>query len=160
MIKAAKQVVSNILGNANITDEELHTAFTRAESLLNARPLTYQSADIKDIMLLTPNYFLFGQAGRESAPESVKAEDYHPKKRWRQVQELVQHFCKWRIQEWLPLLSPRRKQNKEQRDLKEGNIVLVISPDTPQGKWSLGTVLRVFPGPDGHFRVVQVKVGA
>ena len=93
MIKAAKQVVSNILGNANITDEELHTAFTRAESLLNARPLTY----------------LFGQVGRESAPESVKAEDYHPKKRWGQVQELVQHFWKRWIQEWLPFLSSRRK---------------------------------------------------
>ena len=111
-------------------------------------------------MLLTPNYFLFGQVGRESAPKSVKAEYYHPKKCWRQVQELVQHFWKWWIQEWLPLLSPRQKQNKEQRDLKEGNIVLVISPDTPQGKWSLETVLRVFPEPDGNVRVVKAKVGA
>ena len=38
MIKAAKRAVSNILGNADITDEELHTTFTGAESLLNARP--------------------------------------------------------------------------------------------------------------------------
>ena len=32
------------------------------------------------------------------------------------------------------------------------NIVVVISPDKPQGKCPLGKALRVFPGPDGHFR--------
>ena len=141
MIKAAKRAASNILGNADITDEELHTAFTGAESLFNECPLTYQSTDIKDIMPLTPNYFLFGQISGEFASESVKAEDYHPKKCWRQVQELVQHFWKRWIQEWLPSLSPRQKWNKEQRDLKEGDIVLPISPDTPQGKWQQGYFL-------------------
>ena len=34
-----------ILGNADVTDEELTTAFTGAEALINSRPLTYQSAD-------------------------------------------------------------------------------------------------------------------
>ena len=72
----------------------------------------------------------------------------------------MQHFWKQWIQEWLPSLSPTRKWNKEQRDLKEGNIVLVESPDTPQGKWQLGRALRVFSGPDGHVRVVKVKIGA
>ena len=28
----------------------------------------------------------------------------------------------------------------------------------PQGKWPLGRVLRVFPGTDGHVRVVKIKV--
>ena len=144
----------------DITDEELHTAFTGAGSLLNAWPLTYQSVDIKNIIPLTPNHFLFGQVDGEFAPESVKTEDYHPKKHWRQVQELVWHFQKRWAQEWLPSLFPRWKWNKEERDLKEGNIVLVISPDTPQGKWPLGIVLRVFPGSDGYTRAVKVQVGA
>ena len=160
MIKAAKQAVSNILGNATNEDEdeELHTVFRGAESLLNARPLTYQSADIKDIMPLTPNHFFFGQVGGEFDAESVKAKDYHPKKHWRWVQELVRHFWKQWIEEWLPSISTRGKWNKMQRDLKEGDIVLVISPDAPWGKWPLGRVLKVFPGLDGHARVV--KVGA
>ena len=41
MIKAAKRAIIAILGNADVTDEELMTAFTRAESLINSRPLTY-----------------------------------------------------------------------------------------------------------------------
>ena len=38
MIKAAKRAIIAILGNADVTDEELMTAFTGAESLINLRP--------------------------------------------------------------------------------------------------------------------------
>ena len=54
MIKAAKQEVYAILGNADVTDEELHTAFVGAEALINSRPLTYQSSNPKDETPLTP----------------------------------------------------------------------------------------------------------
>ena len=35
MIKAAKRAIIAILGNADVADEELMTAFTGAESLIN-----------------------------------------------------------------------------------------------------------------------------
>ena len=38
MIKAAKQAVIAILGNSDVTDDELMTAFTGAEALINSRP--------------------------------------------------------------------------------------------------------------------------
>ena len=75
MIRAAKRTVSNIVGNVDITDEELHTAFTGAESLLNARPVKCQSADIKDIMLLTPNHFLFAQTGEISQSRRLSSQE-------------------------------------------------------------------------------------
>ena len=75
MIRAAKRTVSNIVGNVDITDEELYTAFTGAESLLNARPVTCQSADIKDIMLLTPNHFLFAQTGEISQSRRLSSQE-------------------------------------------------------------------------------------
>lgn len=81
------------------------TAFTGVEALLNSCPLTYQSADPKDVTLLTPNHFLHGQAGGQSAPECVDETAFNPKKRWRRVQELVSHF--WR--RWFPLLNARQK---------------------------------------------------
>ena len=62
MIKSAKRAVAAVLSNADITDEELLTAFTGVEGLLNSQPLTYQSADPKDEPILTPNHFLHGQA--------------------------------------------------------------------------------------------------
>lgn len=85
MIKSAKRAIYAILGNADITDEELLTAFTGAESLFNSRPLTYQSANPKDNVPLTPNHFLHGQLGVQLAPKSVDDTDFR-------VQELVRHF--------------------------------------------------------------------
>ena len=57
MIKAAKKAIRAILSNADINDEELMTTFIGVEALLNSRPLTYQSADSKDAILLTPNHY-------------------------------------------------------------------------------------------------------
>ena len=47
MIKAAKRAVNAISGDAEVTDEELITAFTGEEALMNSRPLTYQSGRIR-----------------------------------------------------------------------------------------------------------------
>ena len=41
LIKSAKKAILAILGNADITDEELHTAICGAERLLNSRPIIY-----------------------------------------------------------------------------------------------------------------------
>ena len=92
MIKAAKRAILAILGNADITDEELLTTFTEVESLLNSRPLTYQTANPEDNVPLTPNHFLHGQVGGIFAPEIDKEESYNPKKRWRRIHELTRHF--------------------------------------------------------------------
>ena len=62
MIWAAKRALRGILGNASVTDEELVTAFSGAESLINSRPITYQSASPSDPGPLTPNHFLYGRA--------------------------------------------------------------------------------------------------
>ncbi|XP_070581780.1 uncharacterized protein [Ptychodera flava] len=64
MIKAAKRAIYAILKNADITDEELLTAVTGAEALINSRPITYQSANPDDVTPLTSNHFLHGQIGQ------------------------------------------------------------------------------------------------
>ena len=109
MIKAAKRAILTILGNADVNDEELMTAFTGAESLINSRPLTYQSANPEDDIPLTPNHFLHGQIGGQFAPQAVEEVSHNPRKRWRRIQELTRHFWHRWMREWVPSLSPRRK---------------------------------------------------
>ena len=92
MIKAAKKAIFAILQNADVNDEELLTAFMGAESLINSRPLTYQTANPKDNVLLTSNHVLIGQIGGWFAPEVDIETNYNPQKRWRRVQELTVHF--------------------------------------------------------------------
>jgi len=158
LIRAAKRAMFHVLNKADLTDEELMTAIVGAEGLLNSRPITYQSSNADDAEPLTPNHFLFNQVGGQFAPESVDTEPFNPRTRWRRVQEVVHHFWKRWLQEWLPSLSPRKKWGKEKRDLKVGDLVLVLSTDTPRGKWPLGRIMEVFPGPDGHVRTADVKV--
>ena len=81
MVKAAKKTIYAVLSSSEVTDEELITVCTGAESLLNSRPLTYQSADPKDDVPLTPNHFLQGQMGGQFAPETVDTTEFNPRKR-------------------------------------------------------------------------------
>lgn len=159
MIKAAKRAIYAILGNADITDEELTTAVTGAEALINSRPLTYQSANAADDIPLTPNHFLHGQIGGLFAPDSVDDTGFNPRKRWRRVQELVKHFWHRWLKEWLPGLNVRTKWNQQRRNMKVGDVVLVVEPGTSRGQWPLGRITQTMPGTDGHVRVVRVQIG-
>ena len=39
-----------------------------------------------------------------------------------------------------------------------GEVVLVVSPDTPRGQWPLGREIEVHPGEDGRVRVAKIQV--
>jgi DNA-binding transcriptional regulator YiaG len=158
MIKAAKRATYAILSKADVSDEELQSAFVGAEALLNNRPLTYQSADNNDLMPLTPGHFLYGQLGGRCVIEACDVD--RPKQRWRRVQELVRHFWQRWIKEWLPSLTSRKKWGILNRDLAVGDVVLVLSTDLVRGHYPLGRIISTYPGKDGHVRVVDVKVGS
>ncbi|XP_046550351.1 uncharacterized protein LOC124260148 [Haliotis rubra] len=159
MIKSAKRAIFAILGKGDVTDEELTTAFTAAEALINSRPLTYQSANCQDDVPLTPNHLMHGQVGGTFAPDSVDTTSYNPRKRWRRIQELVRHFWRRWLRELLPTLQVRKKWREANRNLKVNDVVIVVSPDSPRGSWPLGRIINTYPGKDGHVRVVQVKMG-
>ena len=57
-IKSATRALRNALGNADVDEEELHTAICSTERLLNSRPITYVSVDVNDLTPLTPSHFL------------------------------------------------------------------------------------------------------
>jgi hypothetical protein len=122
------------------------SAFTGTEALMNSRPLIYQSANPKDNIPLTPNHFLHGQVGGKFAPESVDETQFNQRRRWRRVQELVRHFWHHWLREWVPTLNRRKKWRQLQKDVKEGDIVLVISPESPQGHWPLGKIVTAHDG--------------
>ena len=94
MVKAAKKSIYAVVGERDVNDEELITVFTGVESLLNSRPLTYQSSDPRDDVPLTPNHILHGQIGERFAPESVETTPLHPRQRWRKVQYIISRV--WR----------------------------------------------------------------
>ena len=159
LVKAAKRAMKAILGDAKINDDELHTAIVGAEALMNSRPLTVASADPRDDLPLTPNHFLYGRAEVQVEPSGADSGNYGPRVRWRRVQELVSHFWRRWMREWVPGLSPRRKWQKNNPDLQQGDVVLEVDPATPRGRWRLGRIVETHPGQDGHVRTVSVRFG-
>ncbi|XP_074629527.1 uncharacterized protein LOC141887129 [Acropora palmata] len=155
MIKSAKKAIYRVIGSSNVTDEELITAVAGVESLVNSRPLTYQSADPRDVIPLTPNHFPHGQLDGQFAPETVDTTEISPHKRWRKVQEIVSQVWKSWLQEYLPLLNRRPKWTEVVIDLKN-DIVLVLEPNLPRGQWPLGRITETYPGRDGHTRVPKI----
>lgn len=158
MIKSAKKAIKAILGNADISDEELHTAICGAERLLNSRPITFVSSDPADLSPLTPSHFLIGQLGGKFAPETADREEvFNPRKRWHRIQQLLGQFWKrWRM-EFLPSLNARKKWFHPAHNLKEDDVVMIVEPNAKRGEWPLGRVTEVFPGSDGLIRVVRIK---
>ena len=157
MVKSAKRAIKAILGNAEIDDEELHTAICGAEKLLNSRPITYVSSDPQDLTPLTPNHFLVGEVGGIFAPEAMdKVEAYHPVKRWHRVQQLLQHFWKRWQREFLPQLNLRKKWFHPRHNIAVGDVVLVAEPRNNRGEWPLARIVEVFPDENGMVRVVKL----
>lgn len=159
LVKADKKSIYAVVGDQDVTDEELITVFTGVESLLNTRPLTYQSSDLRDDVPLTPNHFLHGQMGGKFAPESVDTTTFHPRQRWRKVQDIISRVWRRWLKECVPALNSRPKWTSEVQDLKVGDVVLVILPDASRGRWPLGRIVEVYPGRDGHTRVTKVACG-
>ena len=101
----------------------------------------------------------WGGGGGQFAPESIEATTFHPRQRWRKVQDIISRVWRRWLKECVPALNSRPKWTSEFRDLKVGDVVLVVQPDTPSGRWPLGRIVEVYPGRDSHTRVAKVACG-
>ncbi|KAL9974310.1 hypothetical protein ACROYT_G011331 [Oculina patagonica] len=123
----------------------------------SSRPLTPVSDDLNDYEALTPNHFLIGRASPNSPPGQFEEREVNSRKRWRMAQALADMIWRrWR-KEYLPTLAIRSKWNKEQRNLKEGDLILIKNDDAPRSHWPLGRILKAFPRKDGRVRIAEVK---
>ena len=62
------------------------------------------------------------------------------------------------MKEIVPQLNRRMKWKKEEKNLKVGDVVVVITPETTRGHWPLGRVEEIFPGKDGYVRIVRIRL--
>jgi hypothetical protein len=59
-------------------------------------------------------------------PGVFEKTDNYCRRRWRQVQCMADLFCRRWIKEYLPLLQERQKWHEVKRNLKIGDVVLVV----------------------------------
>jgi hypothetical protein len=71
-VKSAKRAIYGVLRDNDVTDEELITTFSGAESLISSRPLTYQTADPRDDVPLTPTTIFYTGRWVVTSPRKQK----------------------------------------------------------------------------------------
>ena len=157
LIASVKRALRVVLGNQLVTDEVLTTVLTEVEFMLNSRPLTHVSNEAGDPEGLTPNHLLLGRASPSVSPGTFSGEQLCARRRWRQAQQLAEHFWKRWHKEYLPTLMRRGKWSRESRRIELGDTVLIAENNAPRGRWPLARVVKVFPGSDGRVRAVELK---
>ena len=157
LIKDVKRSLKSILRGSLVTDHVLRTVFAEVESILNSRPLTKSSEDARDAISITPAHLLLQRPAMVLPPGNFDEETVIGRRRWKQAQILATHFWNRWIKEYLTTLHVRQKWLKSQRSVRVGDLVLVSDKRIPRGLWPIALITRVFPGPDGKIRTVELK---
>ncbi len=168
MVRSAKTALRVVLGTQTVQEEVLATVLREVESMLNARPLTDLSLDPRDATPLTPYHFLLGYPHPHIPPDVTEDRNGLSRRRWFKAQELAQKFWRRWLVEYVPSLIERPKWTHPQRNVKVGELVLVVDNQTPRGQWPIGEVTKVMAskpdpraaGKEPTIRTVVVKTEA
>ncbi|KAK8376813.1 hypothetical protein O3P69_010026 [Scylla paramamosain] len=145
-IRSIRKILSSIIGSKKIDDDRLHTLFCEVEATLNSRPLTATPGSVLKPEALTPDHLLRVGAGTRVSLNDMSIGDSF-RRRWIHAQALADRFWKRCVN---VRLSPSR-------NLRAGDLVLVIDPHLPRNQWRLGQVTQTFPGMDGLVHKVRLR---
>ena len=155
-VKTLLTAVYNQEGYRKLSDEEYMTYLKEVENILNWRPLTSNSDDPQDFSCLSPHSLLSMGIIPSSVPQykPLKKDTY--RRCWGTVQLMADEFWKRWILFYLPTLQKRSKWFDVQRNLKVGDLVLLIDNNALRNQWSRGRVTKVFPNKDGLVRRIEL----
>lgn len=155
-VKSAKYHIRRIMGNTNLTFEEIGTLFTQVEAILNSRPLCPLSSSPNDFLFLSPGHFLIGRQLTAMPSQKLLEAKEGNLQRYARVEKLRQHFWQRWQKEYIAELQVRRKWNINNASLNVGDLVLLHEDHVPALSWRLGRVSRLYTGHDGINRVADV----
>ncbi|XP_071123186.1 uncharacterized protein [Mytilus edulis] len=166
LIALTKTSLKKVLGRSQVNMETLQTVVTEIETILNDRPLTYPSSNIKDCEALTPSHLLYGRRIStlpypQSKIENILDPTYMGHKDlnksvYRQTQ-LIQHFWKrWKSEYHTSLREFHRTIGKNEQLINTGDIVQIHN-ECPRINWKIGIVIELARGNDGLVRSARIR---
>ena len=171
MVRSVKRCLRKTIGRGRLTLDELTTAVTEVEMIVNSRPLTYFSTeDMEDPV--TPSHFITGRRlmslpdgpYNRDIDDSIGTNHSDLTKRMIHLNNVLEHFWKrWKREYLLELREAHRqlgsRPSKGITDpISIGDIVLVHEVDRPRGFWKLARVEGVITGSDGQVRGATVRI--
>ncbi|XP_037295468.1 uncharacterized protein LOC119189550 [Manduca sexta] len=156
-VKSCKHHLKRLLGLSNFTFEEMVTCLTHIEAVLNSRPITPLSSDPNDFSALTPSHFLIGRPLLSVPCSQVTDANITRLDRWKRIQLIRQHFWNRFHNEYTSQMQEKLKWSQSRGEVEPGSLVLIKDKTTPPLLWSLGRVVKIYPGIDGITRVAELK---
>ena len=153
LVKVVKRHLK-VITKARLTFGELDMLLSEASYLVNSRPLQYYPQAGSD-GYICPNDILFGRSDIE--PPIMTFEDTDVFKRLGEKQAIIHEFWEKWSNSYLQSLHRYSQWEKGNRNLREGDIVLVLDQTIRKGKFLLGEIETVTEADDGLVRRVNVK---
>ena len=170
MVQSVKRCLRKSIGSAKLSFDELYTALTEVEAIVNLRPISYLSSeDLEEP--LTPSHLMIGHRVL-SLPDGTTAttdiddedfvlssEDLNTKAQ-RLTRALEDYWHRWREEYLLQLRE--RYAHTDSVDVPRapipGEIVLIHEENQPRTLWRLGRVKEIIEGSDGQIRGATLTV--
>ncbi|GFW41706.1 integrase catalytic domain-containing protein [Trichonephila clavipes] len=124
LVRVLKELLRRTLGNAILTTEELQTVLCDCESVINYRPLTYQSENSDDFVPLSPAMFLVENRNLD-VPDIDYRDTVNLRKRVRYRQKLLNDLRHRFRKEYLGLLIQNKNKKGPLSEVRLGEIVLI-----------------------------------
>ena len=156
LVKSCKLALKKAVGEHVLTPFELFACLLEVANLVNQRPIGRPPNDPDHSSYLCPNDMLLGRAS-SYVPQGPFEETRNPRRRVEFVQKIVESFWRRWTRDVFPLLVPRRKWDVERRNVRVDDVVIVADGNAVRGKWTIGCVVKVYPGNDGKVRNITVK---
>ncbi|KAA0708008.1 hypothetical protein E1301_Tti024137 [Triplophysa tibetana] len=161
-IRTIRSVLTAILDQSakRLDSASLRTFLYEVMAIINSRPLTIEHLnDPTSLEPLTPNHILMMKSNIIFPPPGeFVSQDLYLRKRWRQVQFLANEFwTRWK-KEYLLNLQQRQIWQKEKRNTKVNDIVILQEDSSPRNQWRLARVTEVYPSTDGMVRKVKLLI--
>ncbi|XP_075259525.1 uncharacterized protein LOC142351282 [Convolutriloba macropyga] len=158
LIGMSKRLFFNITGSRKLQEDSFSTLICQVEALLNSRPLTSVSSDIRrDVESLTPGHFLTGKTTGLPSDTTFSSNDRGTGKLWNNVNSIMNEFWTRLLKEYLPTLRQRRKRHSTVAGIDVGDMVWILENNKPRGILQLGRVQKVNKGKDNVVRSCLVK---
>ena len=170
-IGTAKLLLRKTIQRRLLTPREMHLYLKETSTIINNRPLTAASNDIRDDLPLTPNKLLFGRdifplsQGRHDEepiddPSYQDPQDKDIILHWKKHDALIKEMKERFYSEYLSLLRERHSYDHHEgpihkADIEVGDIV-IVKGDKHRMLWNLAEVTELLPGRDNEIRAVKL----
>ena len=155
LVKTVKKALNASIGENILSFSELLTCMFEAGQLVNQRPIGLHPGNPEDGTYLSPNDLLLGRASTNTpqGPFKERASDKH---RHDFLQQIVSRFWKRWTREVFPNLVIQKKWHTAERNLCEGDVVLVQDANALRGVWKMAKVTRTIVSADNRVRRVFI----